>query len=435
MRVSLRDRRSVASWLATWSGGSTSTTPRRSYGRSSTASTGRPRASVRTTRARSSWRTKHLAEVREAFVAAAREEAAPQAAGPRGGTKVPFEALMDEWSKTWEGQKFVQVAHRILTYAMNVGFRCAFPECADRLDDLVARVAPTIVVTVNYDTLTEEALQRRSLRVFYPRLYRLHDAPWEGPGDVVPVFKLHGSVDWLALHGVAGGADLKIVQRQARRQRSRVVRSGHFAVTQTWNTYPPPNRPSLFHEIEESPNAGETVVAAYSSGKYLFNNPLDVRRHRRACFEKLGSEPIGRVVAIGIRPVSRRDDPVTHRLFALLRGIAAEKVYVSPSPDDRRKLERYGVLDRQWRSGRVPRVVTAPVLDAHSLNPIIVREIWIRGSPRLVTLRPTPFERGRAARSRADDRHTDRQRGGQPIGVPRDMSSSLRVVRKATPVF
>jgi hypothetical protein len=151
-------------------------------------------------------------------------------------------------------------------------------------------------------------------------------------------------VNWLALRGVAAGADLKAVEKQARQQRSRIVRSGRFAVTQTWDTYPPPNRPSLFHEIEESPNAGETVVAAYSSGKYLFNNPLDVRRHRRACFEKLGSEPIGRVVAIGIRPVSRKDDPVVHRLFALLRETtASEKVYVTHSSDeDSRKLERYG---------------------------------------------------------------------------------------------
>jgi hypothetical protein len=290
------------------------------------------------------WRTKHLAEVREALAAAAKQEAAPRAVGRRGGGKVPFEALMDEWSKTWTGQNLVEVAQRILTYAMNVGFRCAFPQCADRLDDLVERVAPTVIVTVNYDTLTEEALQRRSLRVFYPRLSGLHDAPPEGPGDAVPVFKLHGSVNWLALHGIAGGANLKIVQRQARRQRSRVVRSGRFSVTQTWNTYAPPNRPSLFHEIEESPNAGETVVAAYSSGKYLFNNPLDVQRHRRACFDKLSSEPIGRVVAIGVRPVSRKDDPVTHRLFALLRGTTAHKVYVSTSSDDRRKLERYGFV-------------------------------------------------------------------------------------------
>lgn len=122
------------------------------------------------------------------------------------------------------------------------------------------------------------------------------------------------------------------------------MRSGRFAVTQTFTTYQPPSRSNLLYEMEESPTRGETVVAAYCSGKYPLTNPLDVRRHRRACFEKLSSEPIGRVVAIGVRPVTRKDDPVVKRLFVLLREIAApEKVYVTHAPDDdSRKLERYG---------------------------------------------------------------------------------------------
>jgi len=35
-----------------------------------------------------------------------------------------------------------------------------------------------------------------------------------GEGEVVPVFKLHGSVNWTAPHGVGVGADPRAAERQ-----------------------------------------------------------------------------------------------------------------------------------------------------------------------------------------------------------------------------
>jgi len=161
------------------------------------------------------WGNELLDEVRSALV-----KVAEQDEGDYAGPATPFEVLMDAWS-TSEDNEHLRVVQRLLVYAMNFGYGCAFAKSRDRYDDLLAWFQPTMVVTVNYDTLVEEALLRRSLRYSYPGLLGPRDPA--GPsieivsspegGEIVPIFKLHGSVNWMSIYAFAVGADVEAVER------------------------------------------------------------------------------------------------------------------------------------------------------------------------------------------------------------------------------
>jgi hypothetical protein len=287
------------------------------------------------------WKSELLGDIRGALAVVAEKD-------ERGyvGPATPFEALMDEWS-TAERQEHLGVVQRLLAYALNFGYSCAFTECRDRFDDLLAWFQPTIVVTVNYDTLVVEAMLRRSRRCWYPGLEGARGPGGEGieivgtVGDVVPFFKLHGSVNWVTIYGFGCSADDEVTKRIADARPTHIVESGPFIVRQSWATSASSDRSSLLYELEDN-EVSEPVVALYGTGKHLLDNPVHVGQHRDACLARLRDASISRVLAVGIRPVSQEDDPVVAQLIRQLGVSTAEKRYVSPSAAECEEMHRRG---------------------------------------------------------------------------------------------
>jgi hypothetical protein len=240
----------------------------------------------------------------------------------------PFEGLMQSWSDA-EHQLFGPT-HRLLAYSMNFGNPRAFVECGDRLDHLIARVEPTIIVTVNYDTLTEEALRRRGFRCSHPGLRDSgggdHDVS-PGVGEIVPVFKLHGSVNWMQVPSRSGSATYKEAQSTGRDRPTSPTQSGPLPGVQTWLTSATFDRPSLKVDLENGENP---VIAVYGSGKHVIANSQHIDEHRATCLRRLAESSIDRVVTVGIRPVTAKDDPILDEVIDLLADKNAAKLYVSP---------------------------------------------------------------------------------------------------------
>jgi SIR2-like domain len=289
---------------------------------------------------RRSWK-RDLPEVREALAVIAKQTSI--------GTTPPFEALMDKWSRSNDhrDREYLQITQRVIAYSMTGGSNCAFSERSDRLDSLLAQETPAIVITLNYDTLIEEALQRRSIRYTYPDLPGVHNG-WDfvssiGGGTPVPIFKLHGSVNWFQVPGGGAGATMEEANRIANERIDRTVPSLHIAkASQTFATEVASDRREMLQKLDNFSTIGAPVVALYSPGKPFISNPTHVEGHRAACLLQLRNASIKRVLLVGLRPVSVGDDPVFNSVVDELVERAAEKVYVSPSAEECEEFRRRG---------------------------------------------------------------------------------------------
>ena len=297
------------------------------------------------------WRNKKLlAEVRtelQAVVAKDRETDAPH-----------FEALMDRWVKEplrrGGYRDHLEFTQRLLSYSMNLGQRCAFIERPDRFDELLGSFKPSVIVTVNYDLLVEQALARRSMRHCHPGIPgpaagdTFRELVSEGTGPIVPMFKLHGSVDWLPVRTGAAGVDEKIVQAHADANpmtpRTNAVdpadRKGAIISYDSKHTFEPEGSINLRFELDRWDYV--PVVGVYGQGKPLLRNLQHVRDHREACSKLLAESGVGSVLAVGIRPVSKDDDPTVYGLTRWLGKNAVNKLYASPTVEHCKEFEAMG---------------------------------------------------------------------------------------------
>jgi hypothetical protein len=272
-----------------------------------------------------------------------------------------FEDLMNRWAtaptRRAGYRDHLEFTQRLLSYAMNFGHACAFLEQPDRFDDLLASFKPSVIVTVNYDLLVEQALKRLSRRHSHPGIPgpaagdTFRELVSEGTGPIVPMFKLHGSVDWLAVKSGAAGTDEKAVEAAAAanpltpRPNDGVFGDGvRLHSYDTKHTFESPNGASLRIDLQ---NDYQPVVAIYGRGKPMLRNLAHVRAHREACFKLLTDATVGRVLAVGVRPVTEADDQIVHRLIRHLGAVAAQKIYVSPSAGDCRAFEALGFSARR----------------------------------------------------------------------------------------
>jgi hypothetical protein len=291
-------------------------------------------------RDRRTWK-QHLPEVKKALAAIANLTST--------GTTPPFEALMDKWSRStdYRDRQYLQITQRVIAYSMTEGSNCAFPEGSDRLDSLLAQEDPTLVITLNYDTLLEEAFHRRSIRYTYPDLPGVHNG-WDfvseiGGGTPVPIFKLHGSVNWFQALGGGGGATEEEAHRIAEERMDRTVASLHISdASQSFATEVAPDRLQMGQKLDNFSIKQAPVVALYSPGKPLISNPNHVEGHRAACLARLRSASIDRVLVVGVRSVSVDDDPVFNPVVDELANRATEKIYVGPSDEDRQAFRARG---------------------------------------------------------------------------------------------
>jgi hypothetical protein len=295
------------------------------------------------------WReTKLLPVVRGAL----EEVAAQDAASPE---EPHFEPLMDRWAGDSKTRHQLELTQRLLSYSMNFGHRCAFLEQRDLFDDLLATWNPSVIVTVNYDLLVEQGLWRRGMRDVHPAV-PMPSAPGshvdlvsDGAGPIVPLFKLHGSVNWLPVREGAGGADLKMVQELSRQNpmtpRPNEQEPGDDRTPlhsyDTKHTFEPPNGGSLRVDLE---HGFVPVLAAYGPRKPLLRNLEHIRAHRQACADLLAAGPVGRVLAVGVRPVTVEDDRTLHDLIRQLGALPVEKIYVSPAEEHCEWFEAQGFM-------------------------------------------------------------------------------------------
>jgi hypothetical protein len=255
-----------------------------------------------------------------------------------------FENLMARWSASTKHRDDLEFTQMLLVYAMNFGHGCAFQSGRDRFDDLLNLFNPSVIITVNYDQLIEQALQRRSMRYSFPKIPApaagdtFRELGSEGDGPAIPLFKLHGSAGWLAVKGGAGGADQRMVEVQAAvnpvayrmNRRPKDDDPGVLYSQDTKHTFTPPNGGTLRIELEQG---YDPVVAIYGPGKPLLRNLAHVLAHRQACVDLLADGPVGRVLVVGVRPVTVEDDRTLHDLIQQLGALPVEKIYVSPTDE------------------------------------------------------------------------------------------------------
>jgi hypothetical protein len=247
-----------------------------------------------------------------------------------------FETLMNGWLST-NNHRCLAATQRLLVYAFTVGCRCAFSSRRDRLIDLVAYLKPTVIVTVNYDLLLEDALARESCRYKYPSLPGPagEDFVSTGTGDPVLLFKLHGSVNWRARWGAVGGIGRpsEADERLADNRSTRVSDGPGGHRTDTFATCVLPlDRQQLIHELEAN-SVGEPVVAVYGRGKPAISNPNHLETHRSACLDLLRTASISQALAVGIRPVTPDDDLVLHKVIKLLGNSDGARCVNSSKPE------------------------------------------------------------------------------------------------------
>jgi hypothetical protein len=266
----------------------------------------------------------------------------------------PFERLMDRWIQNKDDEwldlkdgrglqnrhcrELLIATQTLLAYAFLKGDKCAFLKHDDLLDELVARQTPTLVVALNYDLLLEEALVRARKAYAYPAVrgiggtYFVSQGKGEpSTGEPIPIFKLHGSINWLAHESGMPSQTFAVAHETTRPVGYSYC--GSFPVAQTDAIHVPQNRNELFRTLEK-PTRKPLVAAIYGSGKPVVANPDDVKKHRAACLEAISMLTSADVLLIGLRPVEESDDPVLCELLDRLSGVPGEKSCVNPEPSD-----------------------------------------------------------------------------------------------------
>jgi hypothetical protein len=230
--------------------------------------------------------------------------------------------------------------NRLVAWSMLVGDGCRFPERRDRLDELLASpgVAQNVaVITLNYDVLLEEALHRAGRAYRYPGVRGTRD-----DREALPLFKLHGSINWLQLFSYAASADLRTAQEMARSQPAITI-SGPDAGPETQREYVPPGgRVNLILEMKHNGVARNPVLATYAPGKPVPYNYGCIDSVHTDCLAALAANPEASGVIIGVHLPTPGDDP---RLDEVLQGIAFLRggvEYVGPGTADQESAKSRG---------------------------------------------------------------------------------------------
>lgn len=182
-------------------------------------------------------------------------------------------------------------------------------------------------ITLNYDILFEQALTRKAIPFFHSGV----GAGLVGDKAGVPIFKIHGSVNWFPCQVQTIRTDDPTPEQK---------RKG--TVTMTWEET---NRrfsidfPEIFVSsgeliyqqlVRDDPLLRSPVMAHYGPRKPVEVNFPTIEKLRSAALQIAKEAKL--VFIIGVRPVKPEDDHVLHQIFELLRG---KKVfYVNPSKDD-----------------------------------------------------------------------------------------------------
>jgi len=232
----------------------------------------------------------------------------------------------------------IRPLNRLVTWSMLTGLQCAFTERADRYDHLfgLPRFQGNLaLISLNYDLLAEEALMRAG-----------RDVCWPGPRDKqgrtgLPVFKPHGSVNWLRLFSTPVSATLAVAEQIAASSPIATL-SGPQQGLDTGQEYIPPGpRNNLIWELKRQSNADQAILALYAQGKPVFTNHDCIAAAFDACVDAVRQNMSAGATLIGVSIPPEKDDPRLDAILGALRGLTAVD-YVAPSPDDRASAQAHG---------------------------------------------------------------------------------------------
>jgi hypothetical protein len=249
-----------------------------------------------------------------------------------------FEPAAAELHRT--RSNLVEPLNRLVAWAMLLGSECRFSQREDRYDELLALPAFTgklAVITVNYDILLEEALARASRKFRYPGIRDSHQA-----NGGLPVYKLHGSINWLQARIPAVSATYQVAQ-QISAASPPVTLSGPDKGVETQLEYVPAgSRENLILELKHNGSAGSPILAVYAPGKPVPYNYECVASVQRECLDALRSNPKAGATIIGLFIPPVGDDPRIDEVVADLTKRGGRVEYVAKGTEEKERATHLG---------------------------------------------------------------------------------------------
>jgi hypothetical protein len=234
------------------------------------------------------------------------------------------------------GKRLLLLLNRLIAFAfcfhkeglgsLVEGFR---PE-SDRYDRCIDRLqmdASWMAISLNYDMLIEQALIRKKIPFYYPKMM----AGLVGDRNGIPVFKIHGSINWFpcpaqTLHTENPTPEQK---RKATTKMTWDETNRRFSI----------DFPDVFVScydliyqelIREDELLRSPIMAHFGPKKPVDGNCPFIDGVRKACIESAKS--VAQAIIIGVRPPVGEDDPALLKIFQNLRH--KEVTYVNLSKDD-----------------------------------------------------------------------------------------------------
>jgi hypothetical protein len=264
-----------------------------------------------------------------------------------------YEAAINEMMRKDDDnlQPLLFALNRLLAFSFSHGNnnQChrEFLPLEDRYDLLIRRLGVDSgwrIISLNYDTLFEDALERQALKYVYPGLTMgVHPASGSW-ADAVPVYKVHGSCNWF----VPGSAEASYGTAQPPFNPRKVNHGDFFdeaglvgvSIADTYDV-----KTSGVCGQLSSIGPKHPVMAHFCKYKPALLNYRALAQIRRECL--VGLKNLERAAVIGVRPVKAEDDTAVTDILERLPGACTE--CINPSEEDARVMrERYGFEIKRW---------------------------------------------------------------------------------------
>ena len=212
---------------------------------------------------------------------------------------------------------------------------CFHPK-TDRYDQCIEKLninSTWAVVSLNYDMLFEQALERKMVPYFYPEI---KTTPI-GELDYLPLYKIHGSINWFPIRP-------QTLHQPTPTDCQRLKATTGLSYDKNNNRFSH-DFPGIFSSdydliYQELVREGELercpVLAHFAPRKPVDINFSQIERIRRDCIQDI--KGVKRAFIIGVRPIDQKDDPNLFAIFDNLKG--KDVIYVNPDMFANKKMNQ-----------------------------------------------------------------------------------------------
>ncbi len=231
----------------------------------------------------------------------------------------------------------------LLAWSLTTGKGLAFTEGVDEYDALFRMYdgQSLALISLNYDLLAEEALVR----------LRGDDGIWF-PGvrfgqeqKSLPVFKLHGSCNWLTLpnHQIGSGENWQPDPSQP------ALTTGPEGTFDTQHEHAfLSSRPNVVAHLKHSYGVEHPVMALFTGRKPAPWNWPAINKTRQLCLMAISRNPKSAATIVGVRiPDDPSDDSDLVRTLECLGRLEGTRLFVNPDSEQCEKAEAFGLEPRQ----------------------------------------------------------------------------------------